>query len=176
MHRRAAFRTGFSVCLVLCAWLALGACDPSRVYEENQEIPDYLWYEDSLAVFEFEIPDASQPYNLYYNVRNSLNYPYYNLYVTYYLEDSTGKEIASRLQEMVLMDPRTGEPYGSGLGDIFDHQILALPGFTFPYAGPYTLKIKQYMRENPLPEVMSVGLRIEKGDASASPENQRTSE
>lgn len=145
--------------------VACFACDPARVYEQNHDIDNYQWYIDSVATFRFSIEDASQPYHIYYNVRNAISYPYYNLYVTYYLTDSTGKQLSSKLQELTLMDPQTGKPLGDGLGDIFDHQIVSVSNFKFPRKGEYIFKVKQYMRKDPLPGIMSMGIRVEKAAA-----------
>ncbi len=144
--------------LAACCW----ACDPDRVYETYHDIPNNQWFIDSTQAFSFAITDASVPYNVYYNVRNSVAYPYYNLFVRHYLTDAQGKTLSSKEQELTLMDAKTGKPLGDGLGDIFDHQVVSLPGYKFPKAGTYTFRIKQYMRKDPLPEIMSVGIRVEK--------------
>ena len=138
------------------------ACsDPLRVYEKNTDLPGNLWLADSIAEFEFEISDAEVKYNLYYNVRNSLSYPYHNLYVKHSLEDTLGNELASGLQNMDLFDPVTGKPLGEGLGDIFDHRILAISNQEFPYNGKFRFKMQQFMRQDSLPLILSVGLRVE---------------
>ncbi len=146
--------------------LALGfvwwGCDPDRVYEQYHDIPENQWYIDSVQAYTFAIDDPAQAYNVYYNVRNSISYPYYNLFVTYYLTDDKGKQLSSQLQELMLMDSKTGKPLGDGVGDIFDHQVGLLTNYTFPAKGNYTIKIKQYMRKDPLPEIMSIGIRVEK--------------
>jgi len=138
------------------------ACDPDRVYEQYHDIPKNQWYIDSVQSFTFTIDDPKVPYNIYYNIRNSVSYPYYNLFVTYYLTDEKGRQLSSQLQELTLMDAKTGKPLGDGLGDIFDHQVISMANYTFPQKGTYTFRIKQYMRKDPLPEIMSVGIRVEK--------------
>ncbi len=154
------FLYAFSL-IIICA-----ACDPDRVYEENYTIEDNKWYIDTIPSFRFTIEDTTIPYNIYYNVRNALSYPFYNLYLTYYLMDEQGKQISARLQELTLLDPKTGKPLGDGLGDIFDHRIIALQNYKFPKPGKYTMKVKQYMRQDPLPAIMSVGIRVEKATGS----------
>jgi len=62
------------------------------------------------------------------------------------------------------MDKTTGEPLGDGAGDIFDHQVLGLKNQVFPQNGTYTIKLQQYMRRDPLPGIMAVGVRVEKQD------------
>lgn len=141
----------------------MGACTDNRVYEKNYDLPKSNWYIDSSLVFTFDVKDAEKRYNLKYNLRNTLSYPYYNMYVMYYLENDKGEQISSELQNITLMDAKTGEPFGSGLGDIFTHQlpIPNLSNYKFPKAGRYVFRLKQYMRRDPLPEVVSVGLRVE---------------
>ncbi|KAB7731614.1 gliding motility lipoprotein GldH [Rudanella paleaurantiibacter] len=146
--------------LLLSVWLT--ACDTNTVYSEYEDIEDGKWFVNHAPAFTFRIEDANQRYNVYYNLRNALSYPYYNLYLTRYLSDSSGRVIESRLDELILMDPKTGEPRGDGLGDIFDHKVLIKPNYQFPKPGQYTIRIKQYMRQNPLPDVLSVGISVEK--------------
>jgi gliding motility-associated lipoprotein GldH len=151
--------------LLPALWLACTACDRGYVFEQAKEIQGNEWYIDSVAVFNVNIPSTSQGYDLYYTLRNSLDYPYFNMYITLYIEDSTGTPIDSRLHEMTLMDSRTGKPFGgsplgAGFSNIYDHQFIALQGYRFPYAGRYTMRLKQYMRRDPLPGVYSVGLQI----------------
>jgi gliding motility-associated lipoprotein GldH len=63
---------------------------------------------------------------------------------------------------MLLLDPKTGEPKGSGTGDIFDIQVLALPNQRFAKPGEYTLTLEQYMRQDQLPGLMAMGVRVAK--------------
>jgi len=149
-------------CLLLLL-IGLLACDSKNtVYSEYEDIADGKWYENHAPTFTFRIEDASVPYDLYYNLRNSLSYPYFNLYLTRYLTDSAGHVLESRLDELLLMDAKTGKPNGEGLGDIFDHKVMIKQNYRFPKPGRYSLKVKQYMRQNPLPDILSVGLAVEK--------------
>jgi gliding motility-associated lipoprotein GldH len=59
------------------------------------------------------------------------------------------------------MDEKTGKPMGDGLGDLFDHKIIALKNYRFPRAGKYTFKVRQYMRQDPLPAILSMGVSVE---------------
>ena len=147
--------------VVLTVWLAI-SCDTNAVYKAYEDIDDGKWYIKNAPSFTFEIQDATVPYNIYYNLRNSLSYGYYNLYLTRYLRDASGKEIESRLDELILMDPKTGKPNGDGLGDLFDHKFLMKRDYRFPKPGKYTMQIRQYMRQDPLLNILSVGITVEK--------------
>ncbi|QDA60896.1 gliding motility lipoprotein GldH [Hymenobacter jejuensis] len=145
--------------------LMLASCDPNQIYEKNTDFKDFTWAVQEKPAFEFEIKDTTQRYNVYFNIRNASAYGYYNLYVKHTLSDPNGKRVSQLLHQMVLMDPQTGEPRGSGTGDIFDHQFLALPNQRFHVAGTYKLVLEQYMRQDQLPGIMAAGVRVAKTEA-----------
>ncbi len=159
---------GFS----LLALFAINACkdNSTRVFEKNIEIEDGNWNREEVKEFEIEIPDSSLQYNLLYNIRNTSRYPYYNLYLSMELADSSGNRLNLQEHELYLFDPSTGKPagqksfFGKGsLGDIYDQTYPAYVRVRFPYTGKYTVKIKQFMRnESFIPHVLSVGLRVNK--------------
>jgi gliding motility-associated lipoprotein GldH len=152
------------VLLALAALATLGACDPNRVYEENTDLKSptgdpYVWDVQQRPNFTFAIAD--------FNVRNASAYGFYNLYLKHTLTGPDGRVVGQPLlHQLVLLDPKTGEPLGAGAGDIFDHQFLALRNVHFARPGNYKVTLEQYMRQNQLPGIMSVGVRVVKADAS----------
>jgi len=160
-------RVGLGLAL-LAATAALTACDPNRVYEENTDLKSpsgdaYVWDVQQRPTFSFVIADTTARYDVYFNVRNAADYGFYNLYLKHTLTGPDGRPAGpALLHQMVLMDPKTGQPRGAGAGDIFDHQILALPNQHFARPGTYKLTLEQYMRQNQLPGIMAVGVRVAK--------------
>ena len=152
----------YNTVIFLLLTLLFSSCDDARVYEENNELSGKAWYVDSIQAFSFTVKEKETPFNLLVNIRNSEKYPYYNLFLRYYITDSLGKEVKSQQTELILMDPQTGKPLGKGLGDIYSHQFEILNAFHFPATGLYHIKFKQYMRQDPLPEIYSIGFRLEK--------------
>jgi len=148
---------------LIAALILFSACDESRVYEKNIDFAGNDWFADSVAKFPFEINDPSIDYNLYVDVRNAVSYPFTNLYIQYNLYDSSQKKLQQKLIRLPLFDKKTGKPYGDGLGDIFDHRFPLNKEFKFPNKGKYKVEIVQYMRQDPLPFIMSMGVRVEKG-------------
>ena len=136
------------------------SCDRNRVFEENKNIPENLWYINNKVTFDINITDTVSANNLYINVRNSGSYSYSNLFVflTTYLPDNTASKDTL---ECTLADA-SGKWLGSGLGDIWDNKILFKRDFRFPQKGKYRFEMVQGMRINPLPLIADVGLRIEK--------------
>ena len=140
----------------------LTGCDGNRIFEKNKKFNERFWTIDETVEFDFIIDDINQNYNFYFNLRNTLLYPYQNIYLSYSLEDTLGNVYSSDLTNIDLFDRKTGKPMGDGLGDIFDHQYKVIDDYQFNNPGVYRFKIKQYMRMDTLLEIMSVGLRIDK--------------
>lgn len=140
----------------------LFSCDSDRLFEQNITLENRYWRMDEPVTFDFKVEDSSKPYTIYYNVRNSLEYPYARLFVQYTLSDSTGLPIDKKLNSQFLFDQKTGQPLGqSGVGDVFDHQFLIIEKHVFDYPGKYQLKIEQYNRQDTLRGILAVGARIE---------------
>ena len=54
---------------------------------------------------------------------------------------------------------------GTGMDDIYEHRINITPAndnFYFRKSGEYVFTLEQVMREDPLQQVLDVGLRLEK--------------
>jgi gliding motility-associated lipoprotein GldH len=146
--------------IILLIVATIASCSDNVVIEAYKDISDARWHVDSLVAFEFEIRDTLSWYDINYNVRYAGDYDYFNLYVTYYIEDSTGNIIESELQNLILFDKKTGEPLGKGLGDLYDRDIPIFEKYRFKRAGKHTFKIKQFMRMEELPGVMAFGIKI----------------
>lgn len=149
---------GFTIIIIL-----FFSCDDERIYERNIDFNSPYWLISEKPEFEFEISDTAQPYNLYCNVRNSLDYPFARIFVTYYLQDSSTYLIEKNLIGQLLFDDKTGKPHGnSGLGDIYDQRIQVKKNFRFKNPGKYRIKFEQFMRTDTLSGILAVGLRVEK--------------
>jgi gliding motility-associated lipoprotein GldH len=136
------------------------SCGEEAIYQENVEFENAKWAMNNNVKFEFTIDDIDRNYNLVYMLRNSLDYRYYNLYMQYTLRDSVGEIVDQNLQEVILMNKKTGEPYGRGFSNIYDHQFVSLRDYKFEHSGKYHFIIDQYMRLDTLPEIYSIGLKI----------------
>ena len=152
-------RSIYSLCFCL---LVLLSCDTKTILKDNYDIPEAKWFIKDTPSFTFEVTDIQATYNVFYNVRNNRDYLYHNLYLTHYLTAPNGKIIHQHLDEIILFDQVTGKPSGGGLGDIYDHKVLAFKDFKFIQKGKYKIQIRQYMRQNPLLDIVSAGFAIEK--------------
>ena len=153
-----------SICSLCFCLLVLLSCDTNTILKDNYDIPEAKWFIKDTPSFTFEVTDIQATYNVFYNVRNNRDYLYHNLYLTHYLTAPNGKTIHQHLDEIILFDQVTGKPAGGGLGDIYDHKVLAFKDFKFTQKGRYKIQIRQYMRQNPLLDIVSAGFAIEKNN------------
>jgi gliding motility-associated lipoprotein GldH len=161
------FKSFASISSLIALSLLLFSCEVDGVYKAKHDFPEIGWRVRDIPSFTFRVEQPQEPLNYYYVVRNDVDYAYYNLFIKYTLSDSSGRILRSKMEEIILFDPKTGKPLGDGIGDLFDHQIKAtsLQDFRFPTPGTYTLKIEQYMRQDPLAGILTMGLTIEKPEA-----------
>lgn len=138
------------------------SCDGTRLYEENREVNGGVWDMKQKLAFDFEIPDTTTKYNFYFNVRNTDEYPYSNLYVFFHTSFPNGK-MGNDTIEFPLADEQ-GRWYGKGQGDVHDCRLIFRKGVRFPLAGKYHMEIEQAMRMEQLPGVIDAGIRIERAE------------
>ncbi len=152
---------GFVITLI-----SFSSCDDARLYDENRDIKDGLWDIDHKLVFDFEVPDTLTKYNFYFNIRNTDDYPYSNIYVFLKTTFPNGK-IGTDTVEFPLADDE-GRWHGKGQGDVHDCRLVFRQGVRFPLAGKYHMEVEQAMRMKQLPGVINAGIRIERADGKSS--------
>ncbi|RPD38478.1 gliding motility lipoprotein GldH [Chitinophaga barathri] len=149
--------------LLLC--LLAFACKPPRLetFEKNRDIPNSEWAADNRPVFELELSpeDTAYAYNIYVNVRHTDAYPYNNLWLLVSTQLPGDSTAVTRRVELPLADTY-GKWLGSGMDDIYEHRIPIQQNAIFSKPGMYRFTYEQNMRQTPLPDMLSVGLRIEK--------------
>lgn len=151
-----------NVLLIILAVIFIN-CDPNRIYEMNEEFKNGVWHADSVPIFSFNIPEEGK-YDVFMNIRNTSSYPYQNIYVTYFLEDTLGQLLKKELVNFDLFHPKTGKPFGEGgIGDIYGHQLILLNDYQFNKEA-YRFRIQHYMRTDSLKDILAVGLRINKNN------------
>ena len=148
--------------MLAIAVVALSSCDRNKVYEEYVEVDDYVWNVSQPLNFEFEITDTLALHDIYVNVRHANQYPYSNLWLFINSWSPSGLKAVDTL-ECVLADEH-GKWAGSGLGDIWDMQILWKKNVRFAQAGKYHIEYNQAMRTDNLVGIMDMGLRVELAD------------
>ncbi|HET9053833.1 MAG TPA: gliding motility lipoprotein GldH [Cyclobacteriaceae bacterium] len=151
-------RTTFIFFLAVLAW----SCDSDRLYEKNHDFKNRNWPVSDNPRFDFDVRDTVSTYNLYCNIRNSVEYPYSRIFINYSLQDTTGTSLSKNMVQAFLFEEKTGRPLGSsGLGDVYDHQVAILKNYQFKKPGTYSITFEQFMRTDTLAGILAVGFRLE---------------
>jgi gliding motility-associated lipoprotein GldH len=149
--------------LLLAGTFFFSSCDTKAIFDKTIKIPDYNWDMNNVIKLDAEIKDTINSHDIYINVRHASGYQFSNLFL--FLTTKTPKgETALDTVELTLADAR-GKWLGKGMGDIWDNQVLFKKNFRFPEAGTWHFELEQAMRINPLPQIMDVGMRIEKASS-----------
>lgn len=151
----------FQLLLPVAFALTLVSCDDAVLYEKNEDIKNGSWNMKQQLGFDFEVPDTTTRYNFYFNIRNTDEYPFSNIYVFFHTKFPNGK-MGNDTIEFPLMDENTGQWKGKGQGDIHDCRLIFRQNARFPVAGKYHMDVEQAMRMEELPGIMNAGIRIEK--------------
>lgn len=147
------------LCLLLLVFVG---CDSGRVYESDYDFEEQSWNMDSIPSFQFVIDDTT-PKDIILKIRNSLDFPFRNCYMTYTLEDSVGNTLKTELVNLALFDETTGKPFGKG-NSVFQHAETILSDYNFPQSGTFNLRIAHYMRKADLVGTYSIGVRVEESN------------
>ena len=147
--------------ILIFSVLLLSECTTAGVFEKNIPIPGYKWENGFQPVIDFDITDTASAYNIYIVLRHTNKYSYNNIWVKAMVKEPGSREWKSGQYDLLLATNDKGW-LGTGMDDIFENRILVQQQTKFLKPGKYEYSIQQMMREDPLPEVMNVGLRIEK--------------
>lgn len=135
------------------------SCSRSAIYDSYQIINNSRWEKDTEYYFVFEVTDITVPYDLTLEVRNNSFYPFQNLWL-FSSEENAGGLVRRDTLEIMLADD-FGKWYGKGIS-IFQLGVPFYQRYYFSEEGEYTIGFRQGMREDELPGIQGIGLRIEK--------------
>jgi len=144
--------------------ITLSSCVSSPQYQKEFAIPQNEWKYDFRPTFKFDITDTNARYNLYFLVRHTEAYPNSNIWIWVYTKQPDDSVFQKTRLEIPLAEPN-GKWMGRGMGAIWEQRMpISNDGDTVMLRkkGTWEIRFEQNMRVNPLPEVLQVGLRVEK--------------
>jgi gliding motility-associated lipoprotein GldH len=133
------------------------SCTKTDVFEKNTNIPNLQWKSNFAAQGTFAITDTNSLYNTYIVLRHVDAYTYNNIWLNIGLQ-TPGDTMRYQKVNMQLGNDINGWE-GTGMNDIWEIRKLFL---TLKKPGTYQFSITQIMRDDPLPNIMSAGLRVQK--------------
>ena len=146
--------------IFVCTFL-LASCIKSDLFEKNVTIPGQAWEYSFKPQILFEITDTVSSYNLFIVVRHTDAFRYNNLWIR--IKSSAPGDSVTTTKQFDLPLATQNKWTGTGMDDIFEHRILLYRRpVKFVRTGQFKVSIEQVMRENPLQNILNVGLRLEK--------------
>ena len=135
------------------------SCKQIDVYEKTAPFTKHSWPAADKPAFDFTITDTSARYNVFIVLRHTDAYHYNNLWinVTTIPPGDTAQTVRANLK---LGDNK--DWLGNNIDDIVEHRILINSLPLRLKNGNYKFIIQQIMREDPLPDVLNAGIRVEK--------------
>lgn len=153
------FKPSFFILAIITCFSA--SCVKTDVFEKNISVQNHEWEKTYKPEIQFTITDTASAYNIFFVIRHTDAYHFNNLWVK--LESKAPGATKFDEQQFDLPLATASQWNGVGMDDIFEHRILLYNRpVKFNQKGTYTIKLQHIMRENPLQEVMNVGLRLEK--------------
>lgn len=145
------------------ALIVLGGCKAPdlNVFEKNMTIPGQSWTYGFTPSVGFDVTDTTAAYNVLVVCRHTDAYAYKNLWILLSTQKPGETGTQKDRFELTLQD-NSGRWYGSGMDDIWEQRIPLYQNLHFSKAGTYTVTFEQNMRDNPLKNILNIGLRVEK--------------
>ena len=136
--------------------IAVSSCLQINLYEKNTSIPNYEWKQDFEVKGTFEINDTVSSNILFIVLRHTDKFKYNNIWLNLGIQNP-GDTMYYQKINIELGNDATGW-YGSGMNDIWEYRYKLTPvAKPFIKKGLYNFSIKQIMRDDPLPYMMSAG-------------------
>jgi len=134
----------FTFCVMALIVVSITSCNKKAIVQDYRRLSHSEWHQDSLLVFEINIPDPKKVYDLSFTVRNEGRYNYSNLWLFVEVNPPSGKVMTDTV-ELTLAKP-SGDWLGSGLGDLYEKKYPFKQTIFFPETGKYTISVRQGMR------------------------------
>ena len=148
-----------AICVV--AVLAFfSACQTKQLYEQNTIYPTHQWASKQVNEYSFTITDTTAAYKVFFVIRHHNAYHYKNICIQLntLAPDNT---ITKQSVNLNLADDAKGW-LGVGMDDIYDQRIPINASPVHFKKGVYKFMLSHTMREDPLENVLSTGIRVEK--------------
>jgi gliding motility-associated lipoprotein GldH len=148
--------------LFLSMIVGISSCNwTTGVFEKNLTFTNQEWPSSIKPDIAFEISDTVSLYNVYIVLRHTDAYHFNNIYIRATVREPGDEKGKTGDYDLQLATNDKGW-FGTAMDDIYDARLLIQPKTKFVKSGVYHISLVQLMREDPLKNILSAGLRVEK--------------
>jgi len=148
------------ILIMLLLLFCMASCGKKTIFEKHEKIENNTWNRNKVIAFEVPINDIKKDYNVYIAVRHSDVYAYNNLYVGVIIYTPSGDQRSNNYYLELRNEDRSFK--GDVLGDIWDVKMQIMKNASFTKQGIHKFEISNLMQYPNLPDIMEIGLIIEK--------------
>jgi gliding motility-associated lipoprotein GldH len=148
----------FGATTLLLLWGVLG-CESGVVVDQDKSLNSPVWtYRDSVQL-DFDIADTTQLYQIDLHLTVADTFPTENIYLSLYTRFPSGT--AQRVIRSFQLFDKFGAPVGrAASGGNSEYEFVLQENAYFNQVGAYRIAVGQYMRQDSLPGVSRVGVKI----------------
>ena len=149
------------IAIILLLTIFAFSCNENRVYEElDSSFPKYRWDKEKVVSVSADIADINQAYKLFLSLRHVHGFQFSNLNLKVEMISPSKKTVTkSYVMKVVGADKKYLSECN---GDLCDLETLMEDNFKFEEVGKHIFKISHEMKVNPVPNVMMMGIAIDK--------------
>ncbi|MDD3738549.1 MAG: gliding motility lipoprotein GldH [Lentimicrobiaceae bacterium] len=150
----------FSIFIVSFSIIFASSCNNKYSYEHSIKIHDAKWTSADTLFFQFETTDSLALYEIEFNIRNTTDYQFQNLFmfVTAFYPAYT----YSHDTVEVFLSKKDGEWLGKGIGFYKNLDVLFTKNARFRNNGTHVIAINHGMRNDTIVGIAEIGIKIKK--------------
>ncbi len=146
---------------VIIAIISFASCNENIAYDDSStDFPNYRWEKGKKLEFNPEITELDVKYNIYVDFRHVYGFQPRKMKINIETTNPSGE--TSNNKETLKIKGLNGEYKSECAGDYCDLRVPIKKNCKFKEAGKYKFVIEQLTKGEYLPNVMRVGLVVEK--------------
>ena len=139
--------------------MSIVACNTSEDQVMMNHV-DNIWDKKNQQKFNLDISDPENAKNIIFVVRNNNDYPYSNIRFIVNFTNLKTKKAEIDTLNYILANPN-GEWLGTGFGETKETLFQYKLNYKFPEKGKYEIAVSQAMRNDALPGIEDLGIKVE---------------
>jgi len=141
--------------------LFIAGCNKNKVYEEHKtNFPQFRWEKSNVVEFNPEITETTSNYVITVALRHIFGFNLKSIKIDMEIIAPSGEKTMN--QYLLSFYDKEDNFLSRCAGDFCDLEQIVEDDFTFNEVGEYKINIYHRMNINPIPNIMEVGLIIEK--------------
>jgi gliding motility-associated lipoprotein GldH len=146
--------------ILLSIFFVMSGCETKQLFEQSTIYPNHNWPAKQATKYQFIVTDTAAAYKIFFVIRHHNAYHYKNIWLDLSIK-SPSNAITKQVLNLNLADDARGW-LGTGMDDIYDQRIPMTATPIRFNKGINEITVQHTMREDPLENILSTGIRVEK--------------